>query len=337
MGAERIDTIVLAGGFATRLLPLTGSRAKPLLKVAGKTILDYLLPQLRWLSRLGRIYLTTNIVFADQIRGWLDSQKDVNILLEVEKSRREEEKLGSIGAVSSLIDKHGLENGLLVVAGDNLFSYSLSGLVAFYKNFSPRLPVLVAYDVGSLEVAKRYGVLTVRNGAIESFEEKPAKPRTSLISTGCYLFPPSVLPRFGEYLAGGGNRDAPGHFISWLSKRERIHCYTPKGVWFDIGGLDSYLEANKHFLGGKSLIEKPATIKGENKIERSYIMSNSHIENSWIINSVVYENTTIKNSRIVSSVVDKDCVIQNTTIENRIVGEKSRVVGVDVAPEKTLR
>jgi glucose-1-phosphate thymidylyltransferase len=134
---------------------------------------------------------------------------------------------------------------LLVVAGDNLFSEPLTEFAARAKGSAATLGT---YDVGDLEAMKKYSAIKIdADGVITHFEEKPAKPETTLTGIALYYFAPETLELFTTYIAAGNNPDQPGRFIQWLHTRLPVKTFQVPGTWFDIGSKESLDEANKVF------------------------------------------------------------------------------------------
>ncbi len=105
------------------------------------------------------------------------------------------------------------------------------------------------HDVKDLELAKKYGVVAVEKNVVVSFEEKPIRPRSTLISTGIYIFPEKTLPLIKEYVDQGNNPDKTGDFIGWLYKKDEVYSYSTDQVWYDIGSSEQLEKANKHYKG----------------------------------------------------------------------------------------
>lgn len=247
---KKLDVIILAGGYASRLKPLSEYIPKPLLHVGGVPILNYILQKVIEINP-ARIVISTNKKFEDNFRYWLKtlenySNLDERIELVVEETKREEEKLGAVGGLYYAIIDALVENDLLVVAGDNLFDFNLRKLVRKMRetgSFS-----IALYDIKDLELAKRYGVVLLENDKIIKFVEKPEKPESTLISTAIYTIPYKKLHLIEEYVKNPNTeKDRIGKFIEWLLyyKREPIYGVVYEGLWFDIGDLDSYIAANE--------------------------------------------------------------------------------------------
>ena len=231
--------IILAGGYGKRLWPLTKDVAKPLLPIGDRVVLDYVMDKVLELDELDKIIVSTNLKFEKDFKKWMRKYRDAPLELSVEPSRGEEEKPGAVRALYLLASK--LSDDCLIIAGDNIFTFSLKALVEKYKRL--RAPLIALYDVGSLELAKNYGVVEVDSELrIIGFEEKPADPKSSLVSTGIYIYPREVVPVMKSYLEEGGGADRLGDFIEWLHKRTPVYGYIVRGEWWDIGTIETYRE-----------------------------------------------------------------------------------------------
>lgn len=246
-----MNVLILAAGYATRLYPLTQTKAKPLLEVAGKPMLDWVINNLAPISAIEKVYVVTNNKFAADFQAWADQHHSQNPKLAFEiindGSTSDADKLGAIGDINLCIARGNLAaSDLIVVAGDNLFSQSLEEFGAFCQN--ARKPVLALYDVGNTEEAKKYGVVAVdEKGVITSFEEKPAEPKSTLIGIALYYYPKETVPMFATYIAAGNNPDQPGRFVQWLYQQTEVQTWKVPGTWFDVGSKETLEEANRIF------------------------------------------------------------------------------------------
>lgn len=240
-----LSVIILAGGYGTRLYPMTINVAKPLLPVGERTILDYTFEKLANLSDINEIVITANRRFEHQFIKWLDTGAYRNVRIMSEESHSEADKLGAIRALSKIIGKVHAED-YLVIGGDNLFTSELDEFVKHYRKKTS--PIIALYDVKDPAVAKNFAVVSVDSeGKIIDFEEKPDRPGSTLISACIYLLPARTLRRVREYLADRGNPDSPGHFIKWLSKKESVYGHMLVGNWWDVGTPESYGEVREFF------------------------------------------------------------------------------------------
>jgi glucose-1-phosphate thymidylyltransferase len=245
-----MNALILAAGYATRLYPLTLNKAKPLLEIAGKPIIEWLVDHLALVPNLRTIFIVTNNKFASDFQQWADLYQNRHSHLQIkiinDGSTSDDDKLGAIGDINLVVNREDLaRDDLLVIAGDNLFSEPLTNFV----NFARTKPATVAiYDTGSLEAIKKYGSVTIdKNGVITYFEEKPKDPKTTLAALALYYYSSEVLLLFTTYLAAGNNADQPGRFLQWLYTRKPVHTFQITGQWLDIGSKETLEQADSLF------------------------------------------------------------------------------------------
>ncbi|MBW2999188.1 nucleotidyltransferase family protein [Candidatus Woesearchaeota archaeon] len=243
-----MKALILAAGYATRLHPLTLDNPKPLLPVAGKPMIEHILSKIEQVPNIDEIFIVTNDRFHSHFLEWekqYSSPKKIKIINDGTKSN--EDRLGAIGDMDLVVKKEGINDDLLIIAGDNLFDFSL---VDFHDFFSEKnASVIAVYDLLEKEkVAKKFGVAETDNdGKIISFEEKPEEPKTSLAATACYLLTKEDVNEFERCINENKKPDNPGDFIAWLSEKKSVFGFTFKERWFDIGGHEDYKEVNKIF------------------------------------------------------------------------------------------
>lgn len=314
-----MKALILAGGFATRLWPLSEKRTKPLLYVAGKPIISHLVDNI---PEEVDVIVSTNEQFKDHFEDWRKNffpERKIKILIEPSKS--EKEKKGAVGAISYAVDEQKIDDDLLVLAGDNLLDFDLGDFTAKFCSNT----LIAVYDIGNKEEAKKFGVVEIKNNKIVGFEEKPFVPKSTIISTLCYVLPKDALCDLREFAKTG--KDNAGDFIAYLVKDTPydISPYVFSGFWFDVGSFDAYLEANKK-LQNEPLISDSASVSSDSKIiGSSYIGSDTKIEKSNVEDSVIMENCKIVNSNIRNCVIDEDCVIKDITLENQLLRNKTIV------------
>lgn len=241
-----MDAIILAAGYAIRLYPLTENTPKPLLNVAGKPMVEHIIKKLEAVNEINRIYIVTNEKFERHFNKWLDdfdAQKPIEIINDGTKSNQD--RLGALGDINFVIKQKNLGSDILVVAGDNLFELSLSDVANFFKK--KKSNVIVLHDVKDLDLAKNYGVVEVENNIVLNFQEKPSNPKSTLASTGIYLFPSKTLELVKKYIVQGNDPDKTGSFIEWLHKRETVYSYITDKNWYDIGSMEQLEKADKHY------------------------------------------------------------------------------------------
>ena len=244
-----MKVLILAAGYATRLYPLTLTQPKPLLPVAGKPMIEYVIDNIAPIG-VDMVYVVTNAKFADHFQKWADgyrnSKAKIDFKIINDGSTDDSNKLGAIGDINLVLEKEKLDDDLIVVAGDNLFSQSVEefGKVAREK----KAPVLAVYDVGSLEQIKKYNAISIDgSGKITYFEEKPKVPTSTLTGIALYYYPKETLPLIKQYVKEGNNPDQPGRLVQWLYTRTPVYTWTVPGIWYDIGSKETLEEANRIF------------------------------------------------------------------------------------------
>jgi glucose-1-phosphate thymidylyltransferase len=243
-----MKVLILCAGYATRLYPLTLTQPKPLLPVAGKPMIEYVLDNLAPIGGIDRVIVVTNAKFADHFQKWADGYRATKAKLDFtivnDGSTDDTNKLGAIGDLNLVLQKENVTDDLIVVAGDNLFSESLAEFGKFCRE--KNAPVLGVYDVGSLEQAKKYGVVDVSaDGVLTKFEEKPANPPSTMIGIALYYYPKATLPMISQYVAEGNNPDQPGRLVQWLYPKTKVYTWSVPGLWYDIGSKETLEEANR--------------------------------------------------------------------------------------------
>ncbi len=243
--------IILAGGFARRLWPLTKYTPKPLLDVNGTPIIDHILQSVELQPEINEIIVSTNEKFADIFGEWVyEHEKSClkPLKLVIEPTKEEKGKFGTIAGLKYIIEKENLKDDLMIIAGDNLFDFDIKDFIAFYNE--KKGPVVAVFDLKSKERAMLYGIVFVNSeNKIINFTEKSEEPESTLAATCCYIFPKSVLAMIDGYVAEGGRKDSPGFFIEWLIEKMPVYAFTFNGHWFDIGDFESLEEARLFMRG----------------------------------------------------------------------------------------
>lgn len=245
-----MKVIILAAGYATRLYPLTQTRPKPLLPVAGKPMIDYVLDNLSTIEGIDRVYVVTNAKFAGQFQEWANARERTEPRLAFtivnDGSTDDTNKLGAIGDLHFVLDRERVEDDLIVVAGDNLFSHPLTDFGRYCRE--KQAPVLAVYDVGNLDEIRKYNAITIDGDRrITFFEEKPQLPSSTITGIALYYYPRHTLPLIRQYVAEGNNPDQPGRLVQWLYPRTPFYTWPVPGLWYDIGSKETLEEANKIF------------------------------------------------------------------------------------------
>ncbi|MFA6636175.1 MAG: nucleotidyltransferase family protein [Candidatus Omnitrophota bacterium] len=239
-----MKALILAAGYGTRLYPLTIDRPKPLVKVGGKTILERLLRKLEAIDLCDEVYIVTNDKFHDMVEKWMKGKSfSVNVSVINDLTKTNEDRLGAIGDINLVLQKKKPEDDVLIVAGDNLFEFSISDFLNRVKE-AEKFGVAL-YDVKDIKLAQKYGIVALDGDSfIRGFQEKPDMPESTLASTGIYYFPRKKLSMLEEYMRTAMVKDAPGNFVKWLSEKEKVYGYVFEEGWYDIGDKNSLEKAD---------------------------------------------------------------------------------------------
>ncbi|MGP6146524.1 nucleotidyltransferase family protein [Jeotgalibaca sp. A122] len=242
-----MKAIILAAGYATRLYPLTKDRPKPLLEVAGKMILDFIVEKIDRVKEVDEIIIVTNDKFAGHFEDWREVVSYSKLITVVnDGTLTNDTRLGAIGDIQYVIDTVNIEDDLMILAGDNLFDFELTDFVAYFNEVGT--DCITSYVEENEAQVKRAGVVELDDSQkVLSFEEKPAEPRSNYCVPAFYLYTRETLPLFQKYLNGGNNPDAPGHFVPYLIDEKTVHAFLFEGKRYDIGTVDSYESVKEIF------------------------------------------------------------------------------------------
>ena len=249
-----MKAIVLAGGYATRLQPLTDDLSKCLLPVGGRPMLDWIVDRIEEVEDVDEVHVVTNSRFAQDFQHWALFKPGVTVHDDGTSSN--EDRLGAIGDVAFVLDRIGADDDVLVVAGDNLFDYDLEDFVEFWRGMGEASAVAV-HDVRDLRLATQYGIVDVDgSNRVVSFVEKPAEPASTLAATATYIYHREHVPLVRRYLDEGNAPDQAGSFVAWLLEREPVYGYWFTGVWLDIGDREQLLAADNMLRRAQGLPER---------------------------------------------------------------------------------
>ena len=245
-----MKALILAAGYATRLYPLTLNQPKPLLKVAGKPMVERIITKIQELDNINEIILISNNKFYNQFLNWsknFNSKIPIKILNDQTLSN--EDRLGAIGDINFVIKKENIQDDILIISGDNLFKFSLKQMIDLFEQNPHHLIAL--YDVKTEKEAKKLGIVALdQNNKVIEFQEKPEQPKSTLASIGIYFYKKNIIHTIDQYLKEGNNPDRPGDLLEWLHKRETVCGFIfnkSDEKWFDIGSFESLEKANKEY------------------------------------------------------------------------------------------
>ncbi|MDO8648537.1 MAG: NDP-sugar synthase [Candidatus Peregrinibacteria bacterium] len=317
-----MHAFILAGGFATRLWPLTEKRAKPLLPIAGKPILSHLLAKI---PAGIPVTVSTNAAFAEGFEEWKKTIDRADVHVVVEDTRSDAHKLGALGSVARWVEEYAIADDVLLLTGDNYLGFRM-------ENFLGRqrlgIPILAAHDIRDRERAKQFGTVIVdpqHPTHIKAFEEKPKEPQTTLVSAGCAVLPKETLGILVTFA-----REHPdnmgGIFEEFLRQGIEVDCFAFAEPWLDIGSFASYLEAHRLLIGGKSMIDPSAVVNGSTLEGSVSIDRECVIEGSDLTDCIIFPHCVIRDCTLRNCVIDEHCTLEGIDLEGKMLREGTKLV-----------
>lgn len=242
--------LLLVAGYATRLYPLTINTPKPLLPVGKQAMLDYIVDEIDTLPDIDKIVLVTNHKFAQHFHVWAKERaatsKSAPIVVIDDNTTDDSNKKGAIGDIQFVIDTLHINDDMVIIAGDNLFTYRLKDMHDFF--YEKQKDTLVAIRVDDINQLRKLAVATINeDGKILSMVEKPQNPASDTAIYATYFYRKETLPRIREYLDEGNTPDAPGNFPSWLYTRQDVYAFKAPGTCIDIGTPENYRDVCENF------------------------------------------------------------------------------------------
>ncbi len=239
--------LILAAGYATRLYPLTENFPKPLLKVGEKTILDWLVDDIDTLGQVDEYAVISNHKFAHHFEAWART-KTMKITVVDDGTDTNETRLGAVKDIQFAIDTLGLDDDMLVIAGDNVLDFSLTRFISYAREKDTSC--IMRYFEADENRLHKCGVVCVDDrDRVLNMEEKPACPRSNWCCPPFYFYTAADARLVSQGIAAGCGVDAPGSFIAWLCSRRPVHAMEMPGKRYDIGNLESYRQVQETYKG----------------------------------------------------------------------------------------
>ena len=239
--------LILAAGYATRLYPLTENFPKPLLTVGEKTILDWLIDDIETTGEVDEYVVISNGKFAHHFEEWA-AKKPNKITVLNDGTMTNETRLGAVIDVKFAIEKLGITDDVLIIAGDNLLDFSLSEFISYAKARGAS-SVLRYFEPDTKRLLKS-GVVTVdENDKIIRMTEKSQTPETNWCTPPFYYYTSADVARIDDAIADGCGTDAPGSYVAWLAQHSDVYAMEMRGKRYDIGNLESYEQVKRDYKG----------------------------------------------------------------------------------------
>ena len=237
--------IILAAGYATRMYPLTLNFPKPLLEVGGKKIIDHLLEDGER-SGIERFIVVSNHKFISLFREWAEGKENVMVL--DDGSVDNEHRIGAVKDIEFAIEKAGINDDTLILAGDNVLDFSLSSFIEYGKKKGTSC-IMRHRESDKARLSKTGVVVIDQSDLVLSMEEKPKEPKSEWAVPPFYYYVKEDLPLIKEGIENGCGIDAPGSFVSYLAERRPVHAFLMPGKRFDVGSIEGYEKIRKEYKG----------------------------------------------------------------------------------------
>ncbi len=245
-----MKVIIPAAGYATRLYPLTEDRPKALLDVKGKPILEHIVARIEELPSVEEVFIVSNEKYCKNFVDWLsgfEGKTKLKIKVLNDGTTSNDDRLGQVGDIQFVIEKENIDDDLLVVAGDNLYNFSLTPVFNFFREKQTIVEAL--WDSKSEEVARQQGIGVLdETGKMVEYQEKPEHPKSTLTGLGIYFFPREQVKLLKRFIEEGNDADKMGYFMIWLTENSTVYGYTYHKKWFDIGWPSALETAREEFV-----------------------------------------------------------------------------------------
>ena len=240
--------LILAAGYATRLYPLTENFPKPLLTVQGKSILDHLIDDIDTLGVIDEYIVISNHKFACHFNEWADNITNKKVTVVDDGTDSNETRLGAVKDIQFAIDTLGIDDDMLVIAGDNLLDFSLTKFISYA--LEKKTSCIMRYFEPSAAKLLKCGVVTIdENDKILHMTEKSPTPATHWCCPPFYYYTREDAKLVKKGIESGCGTDAPGSYSAWLCDQTVVHAMEMPGKRYDIGNLESYEKVQKEYKG----------------------------------------------------------------------------------------
>ncbi len=319
-----VVALILAGGYATRLRPLSYTRPKPLLKIVDKPILDYIIDSVLKVNPdliiLSLRYLADKII--DHVRKTWNKISDKIIFM------MESKPLGDAGPIARAVREYGIsESSILVVNSDIYSNIDFTSVIESHRRSGSIATLVLTRLRGDLS---RFGVASIDDDLrVTHFVEKPQRPPSEgLVNAGVYVFEPEI----SKYLPHDVARPLKisTYLLPKLIEERTLHAYIHEGYWLDVGTPEDYIKANRIAL--EQMCRDESCIKGDvlgGVIPPSYISATAQVGRNSMIGpyTVILDECKIGSGvRIKNSIVlDKTIIEEYTYITGSIIGENAYI------------
>lgn len=304
-----MKALLLAGGFGTRLRPLTLTRPKHLLPIANRPHIEHVF-DLLLRHGVDEVILTTSYL-AESFAATVEGARRRGLHVQV---THEAEPLGTAGALKNAEAEVGGDT-FIVFNGDVLTDVDLARVLAFHGERRAEATILLT----PVEDPSAFGVVpTADDGRVTGFIEKPAREDapTNLINAGVYVLEPSVLAHIPQGREWSAERAL---FPGLVARGSSLFALTTDAYWMDVGTPQKYLQANMDAINGRFPIGNGSAVHPQAQIAPGARVSSSCVGPDCAIEP----GAAVERSVLLSGVK----VSAGATVRNSIVGEGASVRG----------
>ena len=319
-----MKAVIMAGGFGTRLRPLTAHLPKPLVPVGNLPIMEH---TVRLLRRHGFTDLIVLLYFLPEtITAYFGDGSRWGVRMSYVTPTVD---LGTAGAVKVAVGELG--EPVLVISADVLTDFDLTAATAFHRGQGAVATIVLT----RVEMPLSYGiVITDDAGRVTRFLEKPTwgEVFSDTVNTGIYLLEPSV---FGAIPAGRPYDFGKELFPALLASGRSLWGHVASGYWRDVGDLGEYRTAHLDLLQGRVGVDIPGTAHGDAG-HTVWLDEGARIDYTAKLSGTVIigrDAQVAQGARLVNSVVGPRAVIHaGADIEGSVLWE-----GVEVGPGAVIK
>ncbi|HEX9828680.1 MAG TPA: sugar phosphate nucleotidyltransferase, partial [Bacteroidota bacterium] len=309
-----MKAVIMAGGFGTRLRPLTCNIPKPMVPMVNRPMMEHIIMLLR--DHGITEHIATLFYQPENITNYFGDGSDFGVKLQYRKA---EADFGTAGSVRNAKDF--LDQRFLVISGDVLTDFDLTAAIKFHESKKAMATIVLTRAVNPLQ----FGVVLARDdGKITRFLEKPSwgEVFSDTINTGIYILEPEVL----DLIPRGEEFDFSKNLFPLLLEQDLgLFGYVAEGYWRDIGNLSEYQEAHNDILRGTVRVK----LAGK-KTENIYLDDGSKVETNernFSGTVVIGKHTRIhRDAVIVNSVIGNDCeIFSGAVIRNSVIWHGTQI------------
>ena len=313
-----MQAVIMAGGFGTRLRPLTANSPKPMVPMVGNPVMEHIVELLK---KHNITEIVAILYFqSEQIESYFGDGARWGVKMKYVKADADFGTAGSVKNASNLLDSR-----FIVISGDVLTDFDLTAAINFHKKHNSKATIVLT----RVENPLSYGiVITGKTGRITRFLEKPGWGQvfSDTVNTGIYILEPSVLDLIPEKVEFDFSRDL---FPRMLARKMRLYGHVAPGYWRDIGNIEEYFSAHQDIfddkvkvrLSGKRLDYPDATV---------YVGDNTFISHGaqFVGKVIVGENVKIgPRARIFQSAIGSNSIVGRDVELTRVVAWDNVSIG----------